>query len=411
MTIARRLLVLLSIPLVILVALGVISWWQLREIRAYSSLVAEKQVKSLATVGHISRSMVELRTDMRSFLLAHDAAGRTRALNDFEASRAALETLLAKYADNFISDDQDRRLLGDYTDLCREWNSSAAKIMAVHDAGKHEEAVAMMDGPFYVLGQRLNSVSSEWIGHNEQVATREGDASIVAIDSARRQMVIAVCAALILSGAFGVFTYRRIINPIRALQSSVEAIAAGNYASEVPFTKAVDETGQLARSISVLKRGAEGLEDQRWVKSSSAKLLDLQNAGSLKEFGQRFLAGLMPLIGGGAAAIYFADESETLRLAAVYATTGQQSAPEIVGPGEGLAGQCARDRRRLSVTAPPAHYLRISSALGEAVPGEVVALPVVSQGKLLAVIEIATFAPLRSRENAALSTSCFPRRR
>ena len=64
MTIARRLLVLLSIPLVILGALGVISWMQLREIRAYSSSVAEKQVRSLATVGYISRSMVEVRVDM-----------------------------------------------------------------------------------------------------------------------------------------------------------------------------------------------------------------------------------------------------------------------------------------------------------------------------------------------------------
>ena len=60
----------------------------------------------------------------------------------------------------------------------------AAKIMAVHDAGKHEEAVAMMDGPFYVLGQRLNTVSTEWISHNEHVATTAGDASIAAIDSA-----------------------------------------------------------------------------------------------------------------------------------------------------------------------------------------------------------------------------------
>ena len=58
-------------------------------------------------------------------------------------------------------------------------------------------------------------------------------------------MIIAASAALFLSGLLGLLTFRRIVNPIRGLEKSVNAIAAGKYSIEVPFTDATDETGGL----------------------------------------------------------------------------------------------------------------------------------------------------------------------
>lgn len=67
-------------------------------------------------------------------------------------------------------------------------------------------------------------------------------------------------------------TFRRIVNPIRALEGSVKTIAAGDYEKNIPFTQATDETGGLARSIDVLKQGAAATDEQRWVKSNASKL-------------------------------------------------------------------------------------------------------------------------------------------
>ena len=103
--------------------------------------------------------------------------------------------------------------------------------------------------------------------------------------------------ALLLTGVLGFLTFRRIANPIQALERSVRTIAAGDYTKAVPFTTSSDETGGLARSIEVLKSGAAAIDEQRWVKSSAAKVIgDLQNVHSLAEFGQRFLESLMPLL-------------------------------------------------------------------------------------------------------------------
>ena len=81
---------------------------------------------------------------------------------------------------------------------------------------------------------------------------------------------------------------RRIVLPLRAVETSVKAIAAGNYAQEVPFTQATDEIGSLARSVEILKQSAEAMAEHRWVSASAAKLVSgLPGATTLAEFGVR----------------------------------------------------------------------------------------------------------------------------
>ena len=110
-----------------------------------------------------------------------------------------------------------------------------------------------------------------------------------------RQIIAADVIALLLTGLIGVVTFRRLVNPIQALERSVKTIAAGDYTESVPFTGASDETGSLARSIEVLKQGAAAIDEQRWVKSSASGVVgELQGAGSLEEFGHRLLSGRAP---------------------------------------------------------------------------------------------------------------------
>ncbi len=71
-------------------------------------------------------------------------------------------------------------------------------------------------------------------------------------------------------------------------------------------------------------------------------------------------------------------------------------------PGEGLAGQCARERKPASLAGIPADALRIVSGVGEAAPAQATAWPVTSQDELLAVLEFASFRPLAGNEKALL---------
>jgi len=412
MTIARRLTLLLAVPLLVLAALGVLTLIQLARINTRTRVVVEVQAQSLAAIGNITRTVGELRVDVRDDLMAADAAARKAARDGFEASTAELSRRFGHYADALVSDARDRTLFEEYRRSADQWVSGARQVMALIDEGRQGEGAALLDGPMRVHGAGLGKAAQEWIQYNEELATRSGSALEADVARSRRLTLIALASALALSGALGYATFRRIVHPLRNLRSSVEAIARGDYSKTVPNTGGSDETADLARSIDVLKSGAAAMEEQRWIKTHTAGLTrELQGAGTVSEFGTRLLSGLVPLVGGGVGAFYTVSaEARTLRRAAGYALAdggGGGGADggggaETLRFGEGLAGQCAADARPVALAGLPPGYLRIASGIGEAPPAEAGAWPLSSQGELRAVVELASFRPLAPNEKALL---------
>jgi signal transduction histidine kinase/ActR/RegA family two-component response regulator len=95
------------------------------------------------------------------------------------------------------------------------------------------------------------------------------------------------------------------------------------------------------------------------------------------------------------AAFYVADyrsgESQ-LELLAGYAQRHGKSLPRKIGFGEGLVGQCAFEKKRIVLNNAPSDYIRIGSALGSGAPTNIIILPVLFEGQVKAVIEIASFS-------------------
>ena len=89
MTIARRLLILLSIPLLTLVGLGIFMKMRLDQIEESGRFVAEKQISSLKVAATILHTFEDLRADARGYLLADDAEVRSARLKGFQSNRAA----------------------------------------------------------------------------------------------------------------------------------------------------------------------------------------------------------------------------------------------------------------------------------------------------------------------------------
>src|SRR6185503_18131088 len=58
---------------------------------------------------------------------------------------------------------------------------------------------------------------------------------------------------------------------------------------------------------------------------------------------------------------------------------------------EGLIGQCAFEKERILLARVPDDYIYIASSLGEAKPFNVIVLPVLFEGEVKAVIELASF--------------------
>ena len=402
MTIARRLVILLVVPLLAFVALGIFNCMEVANVENRARFVAEQQIPSLATLGNITRNFAELRVDVRDYVLATNETKRATSKVAYVEHQQELHSLLSHYAEALISDERDRREMNDFKDSVRDWMAGARQVMDLSANGRHDEAAAFLADHITSSGESINYMASLWIQHNQDLATAAGQSAINSVGIYRRNMFIATGVALLLAGWLGLLTFRRIVEPIRGLEKAVNVIAAGDYSKEIPFTQATDETGQLARSINVLKQGAAAMEEQRWVKANAAKITaELQGAASFGEFGQRLLSGLVPLLGGGVAAIYLFEENPAcLRRIAAYGLA--VAASDSFKPGNGLVGQCALERKPVTLANLPPAYLHVSSGLGTAAPTQASAYPLISAEALLGVIEFASFRMFSSQEQALL---------
>ncbi len=404
MTIARRLVLMLVVPLIGLVGLGLFVRYQLNRVEEKSKFVSKTQIGSLVSLGGISRTASEIRVGSRNFLLQGDKT-REGAYRSYVAGRhAELNRMLAEYGEKWVSDEHDRALWRGYEAESQRWYAMIERMLASSTAPERREAIdSLLGGELWQRGEHLNVLLSEWIKYNERLADEAGRESLEATENSRRNLLGAVGLTIVLFALMGLLTYRRIVPRIWALQESVEEIAAGKYGQEVPFRDARDETGSLAKSIDVLKQSAAAMEEQRWVKSSVARLSgELQGAETLEEFGAKLLTGLLPLLGGGVAVLYRAD-CERQRLARIGSYGLAAEAAAELRWHEGLVGQCAGSKGQVQLAGLPPEYLKITSGVGGAAPAETGAWPLISHDEVHGVLELASFRAMGDREKALLA--------
>ena len=123
----------------------------------------------------------------------------------------------------------------------------------------------------------------------------------------------------------------------------------------------------------------------------------LQGQRDLKDVSRLIMSELTPLVGGAARRVLHAsrregDEAE-LQPARDLRLQAAQVGLEPLQLGEALVGQAALERKPILVTQAPDDYIKVTSALGEAAPVNIVVLPVLFEDQVMAVIELASFQP------------------
>src|SRR5262249_58415702 len=70
--------------------------------------------------------------------------------------------------------------------------------------------------------------------------------------------------------------------------------------------------------------------------------------------------------------------------------------------GEGLVGQCALEKEKILPTSVRGEFIQISSGLGAAPPANAIVLPVVFEGQVKGVLELASFERFNTTHQAFL---------
>src|SRR4026208_2363784 len=185
----------------------------------------------------------------------------------------------------------------------------------------------------------------------------------------------------------------------RASAEGATAVTKGDLTRSITV-EAQGEVASLKDNINEMIRNLKDTTrkntEQDWLKTHLARFTRmLQGQRDLVTVSRLILSELTPLVNAQQAAFYVADHrsgESTLELLAGYAQRHSQSLPRKITFGEGLVGQCAFEKKRIVLANAPSDYIRISSSLGAGAPVNIVILPVLFEGQVKAVIELASFS-------------------
>jgi signal transduction histidine kinase/HAMP domain-containing protein len=196
---------------------------------------------------------------------------------------------------------------------------------------------------------------------------------------------------------------------VRAIARVATAVTRGDLNLKID----VDASGEIQELQDYINKMIANLRDttiankeQDWLKGNLARISALmQGRRDLDDVASLIMSELTPVVSAQHGAFFLAmpladdkdlggdnDDQYELRMLGSYGYS-MGSMPTSFRPGEALVGTAAKEKRTILVENAPSGYLKISSGLGEAPPAQVIVLPVLFEGTVLGVIELASFTP------------------
>ncbi len=198
---------------------------------------------------------------------------------------------------------------------------------------------------------------------------------------------------------------------VRSIGEVATAVAKGDLTRLIT----VDARGEVAVLKDNINEMTRNLRDttqknteQDWLKTNLAKFTRmLQGQRDFLTVSKMILSELAPLVDAqhgvfylmeasanvvtGAIPVTAVEISKILRLIGSYGYRERIHLSNQFKIGESLVGQCALEKQRILLRDVPTDYIKINSGLGEAKPLNIVVLPVLFEGEVMAVIELGSF--------------------
>jgi signal transduction histidine kinase/HAMP domain-containing protein/ActR/RegA family two-component response regulator len=200
-------------------------------------------------------------------------------------------------------------------------------------------------------------------------------------------------------------------NQVRAISDVATAVTEGDLTRQVR----VEASGEVAvlkdklnEMIRNLRETTRQNVEQDWLKTNRERFTRmLQGQRDLATVSSMILSELAPLVSAQHAVFYAMNPPSEgveplLELQAGYGYEERRHLSTCFRVGEGLVGQCAKEKKRILLTEVPGDYVRINSGLGAAAPLNIIVLPVLFEGSVRAVIELASFSAFSETHQAFL---------
>lgn len=204
----------------------------------------------------------------------------------------------------------------------------------------------------------------------------------------------------IITFALSLYLSRTIVSTIKQVVKTIREIT--DPSSDMDLAARIEvQTKDELRELAFATNDLLGsLERQSWIQKSMTEISTIyQGITDIHTLAKAFVGRLAPKLGAAYGVVYLRKNhsAETIFIrVADYALANQEHAADSFRHGEGLVGQCAVDKRIFLIDHLPEDYIKVTSGLGEASPRHLVVAPIMVEGRVEAVVELAAFQPFEA---------------
>jgi PAS domain S-box-containing protein len=181
----------------------------------------------------------------------------------------------------------------------------------------------------------------------------------------------------------------------------VKDITQGNLDGGLKLAGHDGAENELANSLvnmrDQMKKISTEEKQRHWVTEGLAKFADIlrHKNSSLSALSDTIIRNLVKYLGANQGALYLVNDENPadvfIDMAACYAYERKKHFNQRIELGEGMTGQVALEKTTLYMTSVPQNYIKITSGLGEALPKNLLIIPVKLEDKIFGLVEIASF--------------------
>jgi signal transduction histidine kinase/CHASE3 domain sensor protein len=367
--------------------------------------------QKIGTVNRLERTVIDLETGQRGFLIDGDG----RFLEPYTEARAALPDLLS-WLERTGDDGRERQIAAGLVGGIRRYERTWA--VPIVDLGGRDLPAARRR---LATGEGKNQVDRLRRQFAALVTQEQGEADGIRTraDRAGRRAVLlgvvgGVVSVLLVLG-FGAYLIRAVVLPVRRLARGVRRVAQGDLEAEVAETGG-GEVGSLARGFNRMARSLqehhdelEGqnaeveaqrddlertfaeLEDEKtWVDTLFRFVERLVAESGTSAVAESVLGQLTEFLRADAGAIWVVGEEDDLERQATVGVVPDRL-PAVVDPASGVAGRALRERRPVRLTHADTG-LEVEALGGTARVTHELHLPLLQRGTLIGVVSLGRVA-------------------
>jgi HAMP domain-containing protein/CheY-like chemotaxis protein/signal transduction histidine kinase len=268
-------------------------------------------------------------------------------------------------------------------------------VTAVADGDLKQNLTVKSKGEVAALAETINNMTNTLATFADQVTTVAREVGVEGRLGGQANVPGAAGTWKDLTGNVNLLA-ANLTTQVRAIAEVATAVTKGDLTRSIQV-EARGEVAELKDNINTmignLRLTTDRNTEQDWLKTNLARFTNmLQGQRDLGTVGRMLLSELAPLVNAQNGVIYLVENEpeQSLMLLSAFADRGVDGHPERLAIGEGLIGQCAADGRRMLISDMPHNVVPIGSALFKALPKNDIVLPVLFEGQIKAVIELAS---------------------